>query len=326
MAHLLTSPIASSGSNRIYTRETDANGQTVIKTVGISRAENHAFITLARHFEALNLPVPHVLWVSEDEMSYTQTDLGSVCLFDLLPHDQDNSANDFTAIKNLLEKTIRTLAHFQMEGARNCPWQVCYPVPAFDKRSIFWDLNYYKYCYLKVSGYEIDEPRLEDEFEKLSAELLVEDGVLSSAFMLRDCQSRNVMIVHDEPYFIDFQGGRRGPVYYDLASFLWQARAHYPQSLRDVMIAAYYDELLTIVAPHAIPTIDVFKEHLKLFVFFRQLQVLGAYGFRGVIERKEHFLKSLPLSEQNLKEFMETNRSIALRYPYIASLSNKGGL
>ena len=326
MAHSSTSPIASSGSNRIYSREVDASGQTVIKTVGTSRRENHAFITLARHFESVHLPVPHVLWVSEDEMSYRQTDLGSVCLFDLLPCNQPDVTYDSPALLSILDKTIRSLAHFQISGARQCPWQVCYPVPVFDRRSVFWDLNYYKYCYLKVKGCEINEPRLEDEFEKLCAVLLEEDSVLSAAFMLRDCQSRNIMVLQGEPYFIDFQGGRKGPVYYDVASFLWQARARYPQYLRDALISAYYDELLTIVSPHVLLPLEAFKERLNLFVFFRQLQVLGAYGFRGVIERKEHFIKSLPLAEQNLKEFLAVNQGIAQSYPYITSLSNQNGL
>ncbi len=317
MAPSSTSPIASSGSNRVYTRETDGTGRTIIRTVGTSRAENHAFITLARHFEALHLPVPHILGVSEDEMSYTQTDLGSVSLFDLLPASWEEASEP---VVTLLEKTLRALARFQLRGAVGCPWDVCYPVPAFDKRSIFWDLNYFKYCYLKVTGHELDEPRLEDDFERLATDLLLDRDLISQAFMLRDCQSRNVMVWQGEPYFIDFQGGRKGPVYYDLASFLWQARAHYPQALREQLLAAYYNELTNLLRPADIPAYEVFRERLTLYVFFRQLQVLGAYGFRGLIEHKEHFLTSLPIAEQNLKALLQTNTTLSARYSYISSL------
>ena len=148
------------GSNRIYTRETDANGRSVIRVQGTNRDENRAFIYMARHFHDLGLPVPELYWVSDDEMSYTQEDLGDTILFDHL--------DNYT----LLERTMRALAHIQVTGAQDFDWSVCFPVPEFDERSIRWDLNYFKYCFLKGTKIEFSEPKLEDEFDKLVKNLL----------------------------------------------------------------------------------------------------------------------------------------------------------
>ena len=283
------------GSNRIYTRETDANGRSVIRVQGTNRDENRAFIYMARHFHALGLPVPELYWVSEDEMSYTQQDLGDTILFDHL--------DDIP----LLERTIRALAHIQVEGAQDFDWSVCFPVPAFDERSIRWDLNYFKYCFLKGTKLEFSEPKLEDEFDSIVSHLTSHSnsGLASNTFLYRDFQSRNVMIHNDQPYFIDFQGGRRGPTQYDVASFLWQAKANFAPELREHLIDEYLDELEKISnLQSSIFNKDAWLSALPHFVLFRTLQVLGAYGYRGYFERKRHFLESIPLAIKNLKEIL----------------------
>ena len=302
------------GSNRIYTRETDENGHSVIRVEGTNRDENRAFIYMARHFHALGLPVPEVLWVSDDEMSYTQQDLGDTILFDHL--------DNYT----LLERTMRALAHMQVEGARDFDWSVCFPVPAFDERSIRWDLNYFKYCFLKGTKIEFSEPKLEDEFDALVSRLTshsTECGLTSNTFLYRDFQSRNVMIKDDQPYFIDFQGGRRGPTQYDVASFLWQAKANFAPALREQLIDAYLDELGQIIN-HKFEILNkaAWRAALPHFVLLRTLQVLGAYGYRGYFERKPHFLESIPLALKNLHELFETNPELQHQYPYLYALSN----
>ena len=235
------------GSNRVYTRETDANGRSVIRVVGTNRDENRAFIYMARHFHDLGLPVPEVLWVSDDEMSYTQEDLGDTILFD---HLDDTS---------LLERTMRALAHVQVEGAQNFDWSYCFPVPAFDERSIRWDLNYFKYCFLKGTKIEFSEPKLEDEFDSIVSHLASHSnsGPTSNTFLYRDFQSRNVMIRDGQPYFIDFQGGRRGPTQYDVASFLWQAKANFSPALREKLIDAYLDELEKLSITFNLPYLQI---------------------------------------------------------------------
>ena len=297
--------IKQQGSNRVYTRVTDADGKTVIRVDGTNRDENRAFIYMSRHFAALGLPVPKVLWVSEDEMSYTQEDLGDTLLFDSI-----------TPI--LLERAIRALAHIQIEGAKDFDWSVCFPVPTMDERSIRWDLNYFKYCFLKGTKIEFSEPKLEDDFDALVQKLTANANI--NTFLYRDCQSRNIMIKDGQPYFIDFQGGRRGPTQYDVASLLWQAKANIAPALREQMIDAYLDELKKLQ-----PDLDEheWRTALPHFVLFRILQVLGAYGYRGYFERKQHFLESIPNALRNLKEIFTQNPILQQEYPTLFLLSNQ---
>ena len=295
------------GSDRIYTRETDANGRSVIRVQGTNRDENRAFIYMARHFHALGLPVPELYSVSDDEMSYTQEDLGDTILFDHL--------DNYT----LLERTVRALAHIQVTGAKDFDWSVCFPVPAMDERAIRWDLNYFKYCFLKGTKIEFSEPKLEDDFDTLVKVILAQPA---ETFLYRDCQSRNVMIRDDKPYFIDFQGGRRGPTQYDVASFLWQAKANFSPAIREQLIDAYLDELekVEITIYHSPFTNKAdWRSALPHFVLLRTLQVLGAYGYRGYFERKPHFLESIPLALKNLREVLEQLKD---EYPYLYALSN----
>ncbi len=313
------------GSNRIYTRETDETGKTIIRVVGTNRDENRAFIYMSRHFSQLGLPVPKVLWVSEDEMSYTQEDLGDTLLFDAIKHGRETGNFNDTE-RTLLERTLRALAHMQVEGAQDFDWSKCFPIPAMDERSIRWDLNYFKYCFLKGTKIEFSEPRLEDDFDTLTAKILspLRGEPERGWFLYRDFQSRNVMIKDGKPYFIDFQGGRKGPTQYDVASFLWQAKANIPASLREELIDAYLDELEKIeISTHHSPITnrDSWKESLKHFVLLRTLQVLGAYGYRGYFERKPHFLESIPNALINLEEIFTQNPELQQEYPTLFLLS-----
>lgn len=295
--------IQQQGSNRIYTRETDKNGKTIIRVEGTNRDENRAFIYMSRHFADLGLPVPRVLWVSEDEMSYTQEDLGDSLLFDNLD-------------PTLLERAVRALAHVQVVGARDFDWSVCFPVPAMDERAIRWDLNYFKYCFLKGTKIEFSEPLLEDDFDRLTATILAQPA---DTFLYRDFQSRNVMIKNGQPYFIDFQGGRRGPTQYDVASFLWQAKANIAPAMRETLIDAYLDELKTLQPCLAEAE---WRAALPHFVLLRTLQVLGAYGYRGYFERKQHFLESIPLALRNLSDLFVKYAELKDQYPYLYHVSN----
>jgi len=343
--------IKQQGSNRMYTR-VEQDGRTVIRVDGTNRDENRAFIYLARHFHAKGLPVPEVLWVSDDEMSYTQEDLGDTLLFDAIKHGRETGCF-LPEERTLLERTIRALAHIQVRGAEGLDWSRCFPVPAMDERAIRWDLNYWKYCFLKGTRIEFSEPLLEDDFDalvqrltlnsqpstfnsqlstslnsQLSTSLNSQLSTLNS-FLYRDMQSRNVMIRDGQPYFIDFQGGRRGPTQYDVASFLWQAKANIPQSLRDQLIESYLDELEKITNPQSPITNDqspitnkaAWKAVLPHWVLFRTLQVLGAYGYRGYFERKQHFLESIPNALRNLRELFAAHSELRETYPYLCELT-----
>ena len=322
--------IAQQGSNRVYTRERDAEGRSIIRVEGTNRDENHAFVVMARHFRAKGLPVPEILSVSADEMSYTQEDLGDTLLFDAIRHGRETGCF-LPEERQLLEKTIRALAHIQTEGAEGMDWSVCFPIPAMDERSVRWDLNYWKYCFLKGTKVEFSEPLLEDDFDRLTATVLAQP---CDAFLYRDLQSRNVMIRDGEPYFIDFQGGRKGPTQYDVASFLWQARANIPAPLREELTEAYLEELVECLKSKderllSAAGIAAFKKEwraaLPHFVLFRTLQVLGAYGYRGYFERKPHFLQSIPNALRNLQELFAAQSALQTDYPCLCFLASEIG-
>lgn len=297
--------LAGAGSNRQYYRFTADDGSTMIGVIGTSREENHAFVTIAKHFTERQLPVPQVHAINDDETRYLQQDLGSRSLFDAISHGRNNGGAYCEQEKELLVKTIKALPEVQVKGAEGFDWSVCYPQPAFDATNVMFDLNYFKYCFLKATGVDFHEIKLESDFEALAKDL-TEGCENESVFMYRDCQARNVMLSdEDQPYFIDFQGGRRGPYYYDLASFAWQASAKYSNELRETLISEYYDALKSLKKD--VPAKEQFLKRLNLFVFFRTLQVLGAYGFRGYFERKKHFIDSIPPALKNLDNILSTN-------------------
>ena len=216
-------------------------------------------------------------------------------------------------LEALLCRTTGLLPKIQFEGASGLDFSVCYPQPSFDRRMVMFDLNYFKYCFLKPSGIEFNEIDLQDDFERFADELLKDEG---ETFLYRDFNARNVMIKDGEPYFIDFQGGRRGPIYYDVASFIWQARARYPQWLKEKMLGSYLDSLASYVEVDR----DAFKERLKMFRLFRTLQVLGAYGFRGLVEQKAQFVVSIPQALADLKDLLA---EMPDDYPYMSEVLRK---
>lgn len=303
--------LPTSGSNRKYYR-LKQNNISLIGVNGESVEENNAFIYLAQHFYQNDLNVPKVIAVSEDKMSYLQQDLGDSILFDLIKGGRLTGVFSREE-KELLHKTISKLAEFQVKGANNLNFDNCYPLPEFNRRSVLWDLNYFKYNFLKTTGLEFSEDQLENDFEKL-AEALLKDK--SDTFMYRDFQSRNVIILDDEPYFIDFQGGRKGPVYYDVASFLWQAKANFTPDLRVELIQTYITSLKKFIDVD----VSVFMQNLRQYILFRTLQVLGAYGFRGYFEKKPHFIQSVPFALNNLSELLEDRFD---EYPFLDSLLRK---
>lgn len=300
------------GSNRVYYRMWDSHNATVVGVVGTSRDEDHAFIYLSNHFTSRKLPVPRVLAVSGDELRYLQTDLGSVSLFDAIAGGRNAGGRYNVHERELLTRTIRELPNMQIRGARGLDFSNCYPQPEFDRNSVLFDLNYFKYCFLKATELDFHELKLEANFHLFAKELTAERA---DSFLYRDFQARNVMLdAGEKPYFIDFQGGRKGPYYYDLASFLWQASAKYPHKLRRELVYAYYESLKNYTE---VPSVRHFVERLCQFVLFRTLQVLGAYGFRGYFEQKRHFIDSIPPAIQNLRELLQLN---CFPYPYLMEL------
>ena len=300
--------LTGSASHRRYYRLTGADGRTLIGVEGTDADENRAFLTIDRHFAAQGINVPKV--VAVDGLCYLQEDLGTTVLYDALAAGRA-SGNYSPGEVALLRKTLAALPKIQVEGARGLDFSVCYPQPSFDARMVDFDLNYFKYDFLKLVGVEFNEVFLQDDFDRLKADLLAEP---SDTFLYRDFNARNVMLVDGEPYFIDFQGGRRGPVYYDVASFLWQARAKYPEALREELLQVYLDALRAYG-----PVDEVhFRQRLRLFILFRMLQVLGCYGYRGLWEGNKAFSSSIPPALAIVKSLLPFND-----YPYLSEVFAK---
>ena len=297
--------LAGSGSNRVYYRLWQGE-QSYIGVYGADQKENQAFLILSEQMANCGIAVPTVLAVSDNQQYYLLSDLGDESLF----FDHIAKGYDESTVA-LLHKTIAQLPRIQFEVAKNLDFSICYPQASFDKRTVYWDLNYFKYEFLKPSGVEFNEAWLEDDFDAFCTDLLAVD---TPTLMYRDFQSRNVMVVNNEPYFIDYQGGRKGPFYYDLVSFIYQAKANMPDSLRASLIDTYK----TALQPYYNVNDAEFSQQIALFALFRTLQVLGAYGFRGLVEQKAHFIASIPFAIAQLKQLLKQNNYT--RYPYLVSV------
>ena len=285
-----------SGSYREYCRLKNKN-RSVIGALNTDVKENTAFLSFTNHFRKNGLPVPEIFAVSSDLKKYLQEDLGNTTLFDFLSSTREKegfSENIVAEYKKVLEE----LPKIQIIAGKELDYSVCYPRAAFDKQSMMWDLNYFKYYFLKLAKIQFDEQALEDDFQLFSNYLL---SASSGFFMYRDFQSRNVMLKEDEVYFIDYQGGRQGALQYDLASLLYDGKADIPESVRSQLFQFYVNELKKYM------TVDEekFTAYFKGFVLIRIMQAMGAYGFRGFYEKKEHFLKSIPYALKNLELLLE---------------------
>lgn len=286
------------GSDRKYYRMSAEGRLTVIATVGNDKAEDSAFIALSRQFSTRGVRVPEIYAVSPDEMVYLQSDLGDISLFSMLGTSEG---------ERLVAETLRSLPLMQAIS----PDEVgkLSGQPDFSRRLVMWDVNYFKYCFLRQTGVLYSENALEDDFERLANDVM-EASALLEGFMYRDCQSRNVMIYEGKPWWIDYQGGRRGPCVYDAVSFLWQARAGFTPEFREKMLDEYFDAWSKLRSYDE----QRVRDSVPLFVLLRTLQVLGAYGFRGIIQKRAHFLSSINQGIDNLVSAAEPLKN---RYPEI---------
>lgn len=297
-----------SGSARKYYR-ISGEGGTVIGCIGTNPAENKAFLAIDGQFCANGLHAPQVYGVSDDGMAYIQEDLGDGQLFELLkPSISDAS---YSAVQlDWLHDTLSLLPAVQFKVGDGFDWSVCFPDREFNERMVNFDLNYFKYDFLKLTGLEFDEIRLQDDFDRLRGDSLDFDG---DTFMYRDFQARNIIIKDGEPCFIDFQGGRRGPLQYDLASFLWNAGTHFPAGLRHSLEQTYLRALKSFTDVDE----EDFYRRYRLITLVRLLQEMGAYGFRGLVERKQLFIDCIPTALGCLREL---TAEPFVRYPYLTEL------
>ena len=305
-------PLNAHGSDRKYFRIKNSTQ----KALGVYNAdikENIAFLNFSKHFLHKGLNVPEIYSQKLDKNIYLEQDLGDLTLFDYLSEVRTKEGFSDKII-HLYEKIIKQLPRFQIEAKDGLDFSLCYPRHSFDRQSMMWDLNYFKYYFLKLAKVPFDEQHLENDFETFTDYLL---SCPRDFFLYRDFQSRNIMLVDSQPYFIDYQGGRQGALQYDLASLLYDAKADIPQEVRDHLLEKYIVEVSKFI------TIDrnKFVEFYYGYVFIRVMQALGAYGFRGFYERKEHFLKSVPYAIQNL-EWLLHNTELPVELPSLMNAFN----
>jgi aminoglycoside/choline kinase family phosphotransferase len=257
------------------------------------REENVAFLEFSRHFRKYGLSVPEIYAEDLSHGAYLEEDLGDTTLFEFLSKNREGE-NIAPTVVEAYRKAVAVLPRFQVEAGRDLNYKVCYPRGSFDRQSIAWDLNYFKYYFLRLAGIAFNEQALEDDFDSLTNFLLSAD---CNYFLYRDFQSRNVMLRDGQPIFLDYQGGRKGALQYDIASLLYDAKADLPPELRQQLLDVYIDKLSGFVDVKR----EAFLHHYYAYVYVRILQALGAYGFRGFYERKPHFLQSVPYALKNLR-------------------------
>ncbi|HYJ81002.1 MAG TPA: RNase adapter RapZ [Longimicrobiaceae bacterium] len=295
-------PLDGDGSQRRMYRLVGEDYETAIAVVGPDAEENRAFLSFTRDFRSVGLPVPELYAVDEKAGVYLEEDLGETTLFDVLSaaRREEPEAAFPAAMVPVYRRVLELLPRFQVLGGRVVDYSVAYPRAAFDRQSILWDLNYFKYHFLKLAFVPFNEARLEKDFRRFATFLLAAD---TRHFMYRDFQSRNVMLRDGEPWFIDYQGGRRGALQYDVASLLYDPKAAIPEALREELLEHYLDQLELLL-----PRVDRtrFRQHFRGYVLVRIMQAMGAYGYRGFFERKPRFLQSVPQAVRNVERILET--------------------
>ena len=333
-------PIAESGSARKYYRII-TDKRSLIGTYSSNIEENEAFLTFSRHFHDLGLNVPEVFAVNAEHTCYLQSDFGDDNLFAhvqwaLLSVGPSTGSGTLTSdsrfaslrgtkqsrldgpstisgtLISLYKQALSHLVKFQCLGHQGLDYSKAYPTECFDRQAILADLNYFKYYFVKTHE-EIDfnETRLDKDFEAFADFV---SQAPNNFFMYRDFQSRNIMVKDNELYFIDFQGGRKGPLNYDVVSLLYQVKAQIPQAIRDELVNYYKAELSQYMSPEAVK----FDTYQPYFVYLRLMQVLGAYGFRGLIQKKSNFIESIPYALREIEALSKAKPLTA--YPELQSV------
>ena len=280
------------GSGRAIVR-LSGGGHSAVGILHHVREENVAFLEFSRHFRRHGLPVPEIYAENLSNGAYLEEDLGDTTLFEFVSQNRNGEVIAPQAVE-AYRKVVAILPRFQVEAGRDLDYTVCYPRASFDHQSIHWDLNYFKYYFLKLAGIPFNEQALEDDFGRLTDFLLTADR---GYFLYRDFQSRNIMLRDGQPFFLDYQGGRKGALQYDIASLLFDAKADLPHAIRQQLLDDYLDAL----AQHITLDRQAFMHHYYAYVYVRVMQALGAYGFRGFYERKSVFLQSVPYALKNVR-------------------------
>jgi len=287
------------GSGRKIIRLANEKHRAIGILYGV-REENVAFLEFSKHFRRHGLPVPEIYAEDLTHGAYLEEDLGDTTLFEFLSKNR-SGGNIAPEVVEAYRKVVAVLPRFQVEAGRDLNYKVCYPISSFDRQSIAWDLNYFKYYFLRLAGIPFNEQALEDDFSRLTEFLL---SAPRDYFLYRDFQSRNILLRNGDPFFVDYQGGRKGALQYDIASLLYDAKADLPPDLRQQLLDHYLDRLSSFIKLDR----AALMQHFYPYVYIRIMQALGAYGFRGFYERKAHFLQSVPYALKNLRWLLHNVR------------------
>jgi aminoglycoside/choline kinase family phosphotransferase len=301
-----------SGSYREYYRII-CESKSFIGAYNEDKAENNAFVAFTRHFFSKGVAVPEIYAVNNELTLYILQDLGDITLLKYI-QDLGYPAKLSQSVKDMYKKVIGQLPVLQVTGGDGIDYSICYPRHAFDKQSMLWDLNYFKYYFLKLAKVPFNEQLLENDFEVFTDFLLTAD---CNYFLFRDFQSRNVMILNQQPCFIDYQGGRKGALHYDIASILFEAKTNLPAEFRQELLDFYIESLNEIIPVAK----EDFMKHFYGYVYIRLMQAMGAYGFRGLYEKKELFLQSIPLALNHLS-WLLTNVTLPVELPELNKVWN----
>lgn len=298
---------APTGSYRQYFRLKGKTKQ-VLGVYNKDLQENKAYISFTRSFRKNNIQVPEILSIDKEELAYLVEDMGEEALFDFAHNDLAKGERLSEETMSLFRKSLTELHNIQTKTIDDVDLSYCYPRDAFDQQSMLWDLNYFKYFFLRLMRVAVDEQLLENDIQKLASEL---DKVPQQNFLFRDFQSRNIMIKDNKPYFIDFQGGRKGAIYYDVASLLYDANVQICNEDREKLLIHYYEQTA------GLETYESFKHTFNQFAIVRLLQALGAFGLRGVVEKKPHFKECIPFALKSLSQIFNED-DIKKEYKCIA--------
>jgi aminoglycoside/choline kinase family phosphotransferase len=295
--------LGSSGRNIVRLSNAQVSAIGVVYNV---REENVAFLSFSKHFRRHGLSVPEIYAEDLDRDAYLEEDLGNTTLYEFLSEKRsgDNIAPE---VIDAYRKAVAVLPRFQIDAGLDLDYSVCYPRDSFDRQSISWDLNYFKYYFLRLAGIPFNEQALEDDFARLTEFLL---SANRDYFLYRDFQSRNIMLRDGNPFFVDYQGGRHGALHYDVASLLYDAKADLPPALRQQLLDHYLDNL----SKYSDLGRDAFMHHFYAYVYVRIMQAMGAYGYRGFFERKAHFLQSVPYALKNVRWLLH-NVELPIKVP-----------
>jgi aminoglycoside/choline kinase family phosphotransferase len=311
ISYLNITALPISGGDRRYFRVLLPDNKTIIATYSENIAENKTFLAFTKSLSSLHLPVPAIITYNKTYTIYLQEDVGNICLLDLVTQ-QGYTDN----VYNLYQQSLAKLATLQVKANTEIPYELCLVNKNFDADAALFDLQYCYNYFVQPLAIPINNiTSLQKEFVAISHKI---GSINPTFFMYRDFQGRNIMVKNNDVYFIDYQGGMQGPPAYDVASLLWQAKAALPTKWKNELLE-YYITCLNKELSNTL-NIDEFKKGFQFILLIRLLQVLGAYGRRGILEQKAHFLESIPYAIENLNTWLGINNYLLNDYPETKNL------